>query len=192
MRKGLWVFFLGCAFRVLIGWAGKLWSRGVPWSNRSFCRTSVWNKVEFKTAVKYKILVCKIYVTCWNLFKSRSLLIATGSENNMLVPASVKFRALNVSFVYYFTLLVVVVVFLFAIEGEGHLASHLLHFVGITILAVFVFEVCDCWQKCVYACVRACVSLERTDSPSYEWLFVGSSWHKLRQADRLIERPEDR
>ena len=100
--------------------------------------------MEFKTAVKYKILVCKIYVTCWNLFKSRSLLIATGSENNMLVPASVKFRALNVSFVYYFTLLVVVVVFLFAIEGEGHLASHLLHFVGITILAVFVFEVCDC------------------------------------------------
>ena len=24
MRKGLWAFFLYCAFRVLIGWAGKL------------------------------------------------------------------------------------------------------------------------------------------------------------------------
>ena len=26
--KGLWAFILDCAFRMLIGWAGKLWSRG--------------------------------------------------------------------------------------------------------------------------------------------------------------------
>ena len=28
VRKGIWAFFLGCASRMLIGWAGKLWSRG--------------------------------------------------------------------------------------------------------------------------------------------------------------------
>ena len=29
MRKGFWTFFLtACAFRMLIGWAGKLLSRG--------------------------------------------------------------------------------------------------------------------------------------------------------------------
>ena len=29
LRKGLWTNFLDCVFRVLIGWAGKLRSRGV-------------------------------------------------------------------------------------------------------------------------------------------------------------------
>ena len=29
LRKGLWAFFLDCVFRVLIGWAGKLQSRGI-------------------------------------------------------------------------------------------------------------------------------------------------------------------
>ena len=28
VRKGLWAFFLDCAFRMLIGWADKLRSRG--------------------------------------------------------------------------------------------------------------------------------------------------------------------
>ena len=28
VRKGMWAFFLDCAFRMLIGWARKLWSRG--------------------------------------------------------------------------------------------------------------------------------------------------------------------
>ena len=28
-RKGIWTFFLDCASWMLIGWAGKLWSRGV-------------------------------------------------------------------------------------------------------------------------------------------------------------------
>ena len=31
VRKGLWAFYLDCAFRVLIGWAGKVWSRGKYW-----------------------------------------------------------------------------------------------------------------------------------------------------------------
>ena len=29
VRKGLWSFFLDCAFRMLIGWAGKLQSRDI-------------------------------------------------------------------------------------------------------------------------------------------------------------------
>ena len=29
VRKGLWAFFLDCAFRMLIGWAGKLQTHGV-------------------------------------------------------------------------------------------------------------------------------------------------------------------
>ena len=29
VRKGLWAFFLDCALRMLIGWAGKLRSRGL-------------------------------------------------------------------------------------------------------------------------------------------------------------------
>ena len=35
VRKGLWAFFLDCAFRVLIGWAGKLRSRGMHVLNRT-------------------------------------------------------------------------------------------------------------------------------------------------------------
>ena len=31
VRKGLWAFFLDCAFRMLIGWAGRLRSRGRKW-----------------------------------------------------------------------------------------------------------------------------------------------------------------
>ena len=29
VRKGLWAFFLDCAFRMLIGWTGELRSRGM-------------------------------------------------------------------------------------------------------------------------------------------------------------------
>ena len=32
VRKGMWVFFLDCDFRVLIGWAAKLRSRGNDWA----------------------------------------------------------------------------------------------------------------------------------------------------------------
>ena len=31
VRKGLWALFLDCAFRMLIGWAGKFRSRGEEW-----------------------------------------------------------------------------------------------------------------------------------------------------------------
>ena len=35
LRKGLWAFFLDCAFRVLIGWAGELRSRGkIHWRQK--------------------------------------------------------------------------------------------------------------------------------------------------------------
>ena len=38
VRKGLWAFFLDCAFRMLIGWTGKHWSRGrnKPQKTKSF------------------------------------------------------------------------------------------------------------------------------------------------------------
>ena len=32
MRKGMWAFFLDCGFRLLIGWADKLRSRGGFWN----------------------------------------------------------------------------------------------------------------------------------------------------------------
>ena len=35
VRKGLWAFFLGCAFRLLIGWADKLLSHGINGKKKS-------------------------------------------------------------------------------------------------------------------------------------------------------------
>ena len=40
-RKGLWIFFLDCAFRMLIGWAGKFLCAGNGTAARNYFSSPV-------------------------------------------------------------------------------------------------------------------------------------------------------
>ena len=53
VRKGLWAFFLGCTFRMLIGWAGKLRSRGKIVEN---CKRQTMRKESMRQYLHTKIV----------------------------------------------------------------------------------------------------------------------------------------
>ena len=52
MRKGLWAFFLGCAFRVLIGLEGKLQSGDSSGGIRGLIMSSLLTRMESNLILK--------------------------------------------------------------------------------------------------------------------------------------------
>ena len=65
VRKGLWAFFLDCAFGMLIGWAGKLGSRGMNFTGTCQSHAMWWHHLcTVLYRARQAIPICKGVPCC--------------------------------------------------------------------------------------------------------------------------------